>query len=110
MGSAEAQYYFSPKFTQIGEPANYKTENDKEKKTSHSLLCEFNRSQMEQSRQGCSECSAFLWLKEDRPKYAVCPHQTDYCDRCKELEEEINRQKQSCKYCDMVESAQTRGY
>ena len=71
MGSAEAQYYFSPKFTQIGEPANYKTENDKEKKTSHSLLCEFNRSQMEQSRQGCSERSAFQWLKEDRPKYAV---------------------------------------
>ena len=31
-------------------------------------------------------------MKEDRPKHAVCPPHTDYCDKCKELKEEINRQ------------------
>ena len=90
-GSAGAQYYFLPKFTRIGEPA--KSERNKAEKERHSLLCEFNRSQREQGREECSERSAFRWLKEDRPKHAVCPHQTDYCDRCKELQEEINRQK-----------------
>ena len=90
-GSAGAQYYFSPKFIRIGEPA--KSEKNKEEKANHSLLCEFNRSQREQDREGCSERSAFRWLKEDRPKHAVCPHLTDYCDRCKEFQEEINRQK-----------------
>jgi len=27
-------------------------------------------------------------LKEDRPKHVICPHQTDYCDQCKEFKEE----------------------
>ena len=90
-GSAGAQYYFSPKFTRIGEPT--KSELNREQKASHSLLCEFNRSQTEQDKEGCAERSAFRWLKEDRPKHGICPHHTDYCDRCKELKEEINRQK-----------------
>jgi len=63
------------------------------KQVSHSLLCEFNRSQKEQDKEGCSERSAFRWLKEDRPKHAICPHQTDYFHRCKEFKEVINRQK-----------------
>ena len=65
IGSAGAQYYFSPKFTRVGEPT--KSEKNKEEKTNHSLLCEFNRSQRERGREGCSERSAFQWLKEDRP-------------------------------------------
>ena len=85
-GSAGAQYYFSPKFTQIGEAT--KSEKNSDQKASHSLLCEFNRSQKEQDKEGCSERSAFRWLKEDRPKHVICPHQTDYCDRCKEFKEE----------------------
>ena len=31
-------------------------------------------------------------MKENRPKQSICPPRTDYCDRCKELKEEINRQ------------------
>lgn len=85
--SAGAQYYFSPKFTRIGEPK--RTEKGCSEKASHSLLREFNRSQREQGREGCSDRSAFRWLKEDRPKHAVSPHRTDYCDRCKELNEQI---------------------
>ena len=83
------------KFTQIGEPK--RSEKNPEKKpdlkASHSLVCEFNWSQREQGREGCSESSAFQWHKDDRPGHAIFPHQTDYCDCCKEFNEEINRQK-----------------
>ena len=57
-----------------------------------SLVCEFNRVQQERGKETCSERSVFRWLKEDRPKHAVCPPRTDYCDKCKELKEEINHQ------------------
>ena len=92
-GSFGARYYFSPKFTRIGEPKQ--SEKNFELKMSHSLLCELNRTQREQGRDTCicSERSVFRWLKEDRPKHAISPHQTDYCDRCKEMNEEISRQK-----------------
>ena len=89
--SSGALFYFLPKFTRIGAPK--KSEKNYLDKVQHSLLCEFNRVQEEEGRQTCSERSAFRWLKEDRPKHAVCPPRTDYCDRCKELNEEINRQK-----------------
>ena len=59
----------------------------------HSHLCEFNRAQCEAGKEGCSERSAFRWLKQHRPKHAICPHLTDYCDTCKELVEEMNRQR-----------------
>ena len=32
-------------------------------------------------------------MKEERPKHGVCPHQKDYCDQCKEFNEQINRLK-----------------
>ena len=85
-----ALFYFLPKFTRIGEPK--KSEKNYDEKVKQSLLCEFNRVQKESGQKTCSEQSAFRWLKEDRPKHAICPPRTDYCDRCKELKEEINRQ------------------
>lgn len=90
-GSYGALFYFLPKFTRIGEPK--KSEKNYTDKVEHSLLCEFNRVQEEEGRGKCSERSAFRWLKEDRPRHAICPPRTDYCDRCKELKEEMNRQK-----------------
>ena len=68
-GSVGAQYYFSPKFTRIGEPT--KSEKNSDQKASHSLLCEFNQSQKEQDKEGCSEHSVFRWLKEGRPKHVI---------------------------------------
>ena len=44
-------------------------------------------------KEGCSERSAFRWLKQHRPKHAICPHVTDYCDTCKELVEKMDRQR-----------------
>ena len=79
--SCRAHYYFSPKFTRTGQPKS--SEKCPNLKASHSLLCEFNRSQGYQGQEGCSECSAFWWLKDDRPKHAASLHQTDYCDGCR---------------------------
>ncbi len=31
------------------------------------------------------------WLKIHRPKVAIHPHRSDYCDKCKRLEMEISR-------------------
>ena len=31
------------------------------------------------------------WLKEYRPKVAIHPHYSDYCDKCKHINEEISR-------------------
>ena len=90
-GSFGAHFYFSPKFSRIGEPK--RSEKNFDDKTTHSLICEFNRAQQEAGKVGCSERSAFRWLKEHRPKHAICPHLTDYCDTCKQLGEEINRQR-----------------
>lgn len=88
--SSGALFYFLPKLTRIGEPK--KSEKNYNEKVKQSLVCEFNRVQQERGKETCSERSVFRWLKEDRPKHAVCPPRTDYCDKCKELKEEINRQ------------------
>ena len=90
-GSYGALFYFVRKFTRIGAPK--KSEKNYADKVEHSLLCEFNRVQEEEGRKTCSDRSVFRWLKEDRPRHAVCPPRTDYCDRCKALKEEMNRQK-----------------
>ena len=85
------QFYFLPQYTRIGEPK--RGEGERSEKSQRSLICEFNRAQLELGRSVCSDRSAFRWLKEHRPKHAICPHRTDYCDVCKQLNEEINRQK-----------------
>ena len=43
---------------------------------------QFNRVQRERGKGECSNGSSHNWLKSDRPKVAVCPHQEDYCDTC----------------------------
>ena len=56
-GSAGAQYYFSPKFTRIGEPT--KSEKNSDQKASDSFLCEFNRSQKEQDKEDALNIQLF---------------------------------------------------
>lgn len=83
-GSYSAQYYFLPKFTRIDPPKNGEP-NYGEKERS-SLLSEFNRAQREQGKPEVKSGSTVRdWLKNHRPKHALCPHMTDYCDTCKEL-------------------------
>ena len=91
---------FLPKFTTIQMPKNGVPKY--EERLKRSVLGEFNRAQRERGRGECSNSSAHNWLKQ-RPKLAICPHQTDYCDTCKKRNVEIhskqttlNRLLQSC--------------
>ena len=84
-GSYSAQYYFLPKFTRIDPPKSGEP-NYSEKERS-SLVSEFNRAQREQGKPEVKSGSTVRnWLKKHRPKHALCPHMTDYCDTCKELD------------------------
>ena len=58
-------------------------------KRSSSLVCEFNRTQREASLDTISSQTAINWLKAERPKTAIYPHQTDYCDYCSKIKAEI---------------------
>ena len=40
----------------------------------------------------CSAFGARKWLKTFRPKIALHPHKSDYCDTCKLIKEEKSRQ------------------
>ena len=79
--------YFLPKFATIQTPkpnvSNY------QERVGRSVVGKFNRAQLECDRGRCSNSSSHNWLKE-RPKLAICPHQTDYCDTCKKLSVEIH--------------------
>ena len=85
--SSGPRYYFLSKFTTIQTPKpespNY------EQRLRSSVVNEFNRSQREAGKQGCSNGSSANWLKLERPKHAICPHQEDYCDTCAKAKETI---------------------
>lgn len=57
-----------------------------------SLVAEFNRAQKELGKGTCGPTAAGEWLKMHRPKVALHPSMTDYCDTCKNLKEEISHQ------------------
>ena len=46
---------------------------------------------MERGRPTCGKTAATEWLKKHRPKVALHPNMTDYCDTCKHLKEELSR-------------------
>ncbi len=54
----------------------------------YSLVGEFNRAQTEQGRHTCGSTAA---LKKHRPKVAIHPSMSDYCDTCKHLKEQQSR-------------------
>ena len=60
-------------------------------KFKHSVLCEFNRSLEEEGLGKISIGTFHSWLKQQCPYIGICPAQSDYCDKCKEYNEEIAR-------------------
>ena len=88
--SSGPTFYFSPKFATVQTPkasvAHY------EERLGRSVVGEFNRVQREQGKGVCSNGSSHNWLKSDRPKVAICPHQEDYCDSCSKYKTKINSQ------------------
>ena len=89
-GSHGATHYFLPKFTTMRMPSHGVLHYDEKMATS--FVGEFNRTQRESGKMECSNGSAWNWLKQDRPKHALYPHESDYCDFCAEKNEEIKRQ------------------
>jgi len=91
-GSHGATYYFNPKFSLLRTPnvndAQYQY------KCNHSVLYELNRTLEEEGLNTVSVGTFHSWLKQHRPYVGICPAQSDYCDKCKEYNEEIARARQ----------------
>ena len=80
--------YFLPKFSTIQAPKP--GVNHYNERLQRSVVGEFNQTQQERGRSGCSNGSSHNWLKTHRPKVAINPHQEDYCDTCARSKTEIN--------------------
>ena len=106
-GSYSPLFYFIPKFTRIDPPKE--GERDFETKATASVVWVFNHAQEEAGKKTCSAFAARQWLKEFRPKLALHPHKSDYCDTCKYLKEEISRQSAVLKRLMQAGSAQEQG-
>ena len=76
------------RFTAISTPKP--SDPNYERKMKTSLVGEFNRIQMELGKSTISSFSAAAWLRDDRPKVAIYPHQVDYCDFCAKVKKEIH--------------------
>jgi len=80
--------YFLPKFSTIQAPKP--GVNQFEERLIRSVVGEFNCTQQDSGRSGCSNGSSHNWLKTYRPKVAICPHQEDYCNTCARSKTEMN--------------------
>ncbi len=88
IGSHGPLYFLDSKFTRISAP--YASEEEKpEKWKRRSLVYEYNRSLG--GNESISSGTAKKWLKTYRPKHAVCPQKTDYCEMCVECQEQTRR-------------------
>ena len=65
-----------------------------EYKCKHSVLYELNRTLTEEGMGTISVGTFHSWVKQHRPYIGICPLQSDYCDKCKELNEEIAKARQ----------------
>ncbi len=87
-GRCVGSYFFLPQFTRIDPPR--RGEKGFEEKEKSSLVEQFNRVQKQIGETTISGMTARKWLLEERPKWALCPSMTDYCDHCKEFREKIS--------------------
>ena len=87
MDSRNPTYYFFPKFKTISEPKCTVSAFGEKVKTS--LVCEFNHTRREAGLDTISSQTALNWLKAEHPKTAIYPHQSDYCDYCCKVKNEI---------------------
>jgi len=70
----------APSASQVGKPEQWKR---------RSLVYEYNRT-LEDDK-SISNGTAKKWLKLYRPKHAICPKKTDYCEMCVECQEQKRR-------------------
>ena len=89
VGSHGPLFYLNSKFDRINTPS--KNEADKpEQWKRRSLVYEFNRS-IQDKNMSISNGTAKKWMKKYRPKHAISPKKTDYCEMCVECQEQKKR-------------------
>lgn len=85
-------YYFHPKFTVLRTPS--KKDPQYTYKCCHSELFEFNRTLEDDGLTKIFVDMFHLWLKQHCPNVGICPPQSGYCDKFKELNKDISRTRQ----------------
>lgn len=93
LDSRNPTHYFFPKFKTISETKGTVSNVDEKKLTS--LVSEFNRLQADAGKGTICSTTAISWLKAECPKFALYPHQTDYCDFCVVVKKEIQGHQQT---------------
>jgi hypothetical protein len=88
VGSHGPLYFLNSKFTRINTPSASETGKPEQWK-GRSLVYEYNRTLRDNEH--ISNGTAKKWLKEYRPKCAICPQKTDYCEMCVECQEQVRR-------------------
>ncbi len=88
VGSHGPLYFLNSKFDRINEPSASETDKPENWKR-RSLVYEFNRT-LEGGKR-ISNGTVKKWLKTYRPKHAISPKKTDYCEMCAECREQKRR-------------------
>ena len=86
--SYSTQFYFISKFTRIVPPK--KNDPNYSDVAKRSVISVFNAIQ---GKDTVGDSTARGWLQTYRPKVAVHPQYTDYCDKCKQMKEDLARNK-----------------
>jgi hypothetical protein len=88
IGSHGPLFFLSSKFDRINAPSVSSADKPEQWKR-RSLVYEFNRTLT--SDGSISDGTAKKWLKTYRPKHAITPKKTDYCEMCAECREQKRR-------------------
>jgi len=88
VGSHGPLYFLNSKFDRINAPSSGEVDKPESWKR-RSLVYEFNRTV--ESSKGISNGTVKKWLKAHRPKHAISPRMTDYCEMCAECREQKRR-------------------
>ena len=89
MDSYSPQFYFISKFTRIVPPKTNDPQYSEVAK--RSVIAVFNSMQVQEGKETVGDSTTRGWLHQYRPKVAIYPQYTDYCDKCKHIKEELSR-------------------
>ena len=88
VGSHGPLYFLNSKFDRINAPSASEADKPENWKR-RSLVYEYNRTL--EGNKTISNGTAKKWLKTYRPKHAISPQKTDYCEMCAECQEQKRR-------------------
>jgi len=88
VGSHGPLYFLNSKFDRINAPSSGEADKPESWKR-RSLVYEFNRTL--EGNKSISNGTAKKWLSTYRPKHAISPKKTDYCEMCAECQEQKRR-------------------